>query len=722
MLFTAADGLFKLNGQSFFPRFGTIPYSQIEPERWPILLESFKKSGLNGVSAVIPWLSSRNLIAFIEACQAASLPLVLNPGPFGQAPLLPWWHPLERAQVVRWYESLGSILKRYQFDPVVALQIDCPATIPAMPNYHDIIASGAGDRNAWTHENGGHGGHVRVRSFLEHKYGTLEALNQAWESSWQDWTEIHPLTPPIRHCALHDWQEFIEQERSELLGWLIDLAKQTLLPVPLIIGHDLTAKYSDTPYASDLPFGAALASDFAANGLESPACPGRYTKSPLICATRLDCNGLYEHSNITADTVVQSAISAIAHGSKGFSYWGFAVSDPIPDESHGENDLGATWGSIKSVAEFISQYEKDLLSTSEVWDDIAILLYESNQRLFPEDFLFRRYPGPGIPDPTSFIRRTGLYGIYALLTASGFRPRLINLENADGHELQRCQVLFFPNLGYIDSDSYDKLARYVEAGGNLVTLPMHPKYDLSGKPLDTSALYAAPEKDQTSAGRAGLLAAWTWHLARRRLFKPKSGSQPQLEAERALELSRNDFLLKTHLPAMPMVDTAGRYIRGDIQHTVFAPREDARVLLLNASPSAEILGYAMPLGQGVSTVLGTVIGGSLMLPHYYRLSETELRTLCDLCKDLLAEWGLTPRTKSELPVEVIYRTTSRHTYVFLINRGRARAGRFELARELCPGAPEVIFSWGGSEAEPVLLGQIQANLAQDGIVVLRYCR
>ena len=160
MLFTAADGLFKLNGQSFFPRFGTIPYSQIEPERWPILLESFKKSGLNGVSAVIPWLSSRNLIAFIEACQAASLPLVLNPGPFGQAPLLPWWHPLERAQVVRWYESLGSILKRYQFDPVVALQIDCPATIPAMPNYHDIIASGAGDRNAWTHENGGHGGHV----------------------------------------------------------------------------------------------------------------------------------------------------------------------------------------------------------------------------------------------------------------------------------------------------------------------------------------------------------------------------------------------------------------------------------------------------------------------------------------------------------------------------------------------------------------------------------
>ena len=53
MLLTAADGLFKLDDQPFFPRFGAIPYSQIEPERWPILLDSFGKSGLNGVSAVL---------------------------------------------------------------------------------------------------------------------------------------------------------------------------------------------------------------------------------------------------------------------------------------------------------------------------------------------------------------------------------------------------------------------------------------------------------------------------------------------------------------------------------------------------------------------------------------------------------------------------------------------------------------------------------------------
>jgi len=732
MFLTAANGLFKLDDQPFFPRFGIIPYAQIEPDRWPILLESFKKSGLNGVSAAVSLSRhvteeqvydfdgrshpSRNLIGFIEVCRTASLPLVINPGPFDQRQLFSLGQSHQREQLVRWYESLGAALLQYQADPIIAVQIDCASACPDHhQDYHRDPEVAA-----------------RFRHSLEHKYGTLEALNQVWGSSWQDWSEIRPLTPPLKQDALHDWQEFGAQWSRELLDWLTDLA-HNLLPVPLYCGYDLTTKYSDTPYAADFPFRAALTSDVAAMRLASPAC-----------AARLDCAGLDENSNITANTATQAAISAIAHGTKAFGSWRFQIPRPSSAETTATDsnpcETDRNWSAIQATARFIAHYEQELLAATAILDNVGILCYEPNQQLYPEDFLLGRYA----IDPSAFIRREGLYGVYALLAVSGFRPRFMDLKNAEESELRRCRILFFPNLGYIDRDSYDKLVQYVEAGGVLVTLPVHPKYDLSGKPLDTSALYATPEKNHKSVGRLGLLVAWAWHLARLRFFEPKSGSQPKGEYEP--ELIRNDYpasgdslkmsadmslnmymraelepILKTHLPAMPMVDATGRYIRGDIQHTVFVPRADAHVLLLSPS-SSEILGYAMPFGQGVSAVLGTVIGGSLMLPHYYRLSEAEIRTLCEFCRDLLAEWGLTPRTKSELPVEVVYRTTPAHTYVFLINRGRARAGRFELARDLCPGAPEVVFSWGGSEAEPVLLGQIQAKLGEDGIVVLRYRR
>jgi len=789
MLLTAADGLFKLDDQPFFPRFGAIPYSQIEPERWPILLDSFGKSGLNGVSAAVPWFwhepeehvfdfdgrshPSRNLTAFIEACRTAGLPLIINPGPFSQAQLFAWGHPLQRERVVRWYENLGAFLKQYQSDPVIALQIDCKT---AIADYLDvgaaIEAAGGAATNVGAQTNAGddiadNSAHdplndaaddaadnvdnvvadaatsaaaVRFRAFLEHKYGTLEALNQVWDSSWQAWSEIRPLAPPLKHTSLHDWQEFSAQWSHELLGWLADLARHRILPVPLIInttpattragnsssgyyGYDFTAKYSATHYASDDPFGAAMASDIAAMYIKSPSCAATRL-APPPCAARLDCVGLEGHSNITADTAVQAAISTIAHGTKAFSNWRFqmpltpgkkpqttenvtqASENASADSDLHKDNYEDNFSAIQATAEFIAHYEADLLTASSVLDDIAILFYEPNQHLFPEDFLFGRYAG--VTDPSAFIRRTSLNGVYALLAASGFRPRFVNLTESDQSELQRCRVLFFPNLGYIDRTSYDKLVQYVEAGGILVTLPAHPKYDLSGRPLDTSALYAAPEKEQRKPGHLGLMAGWAWHLIRQRFSSPGLG----LQAEP---------LLKTHLPALPMVDSDGRYLRGDIQQTVFVPRVDGRVLLLSPS-SSEILGYSIPFDQGISAVLGTMIGGSFMFPHYYRLSETELQTLCEFCKALLARWDLAPRTKSELPVEVVYRTTPRHTYVFLINRGRARTGRFELARDLCPGAPEVIFSWGGLEADPVLLGQIQVKLAADGVVVLRYRR
>ena len=171
--FSAQAGVFTLDGRPWLWRAGEFQYFRIRPDLWRPGLEKLKAAGFNAISSYIPWIwhepeegaldfrgqthPQRNLVAFLETCRAASLPVMARPGPYIYAEYRGFGHPnwlgeqypdtvmrgpdgdLIRgdhyfnfavmqatylAKVERWYAAVVDVLRPYFDDPVISFQLD----------------------------------------------------------------------------------------------------------------------------------------------------------------------------------------------------------------------------------------------------------------------------------------------------------------------------------------------------------------------------------------------------------------------------------------------------------------------------------------------------------------------------------------------------------------------------------------------------------------------
>src|SRR5690606_29824326 len=61
-------------------------------------------------------------------------------------------------------------------------------------------------------------------------------------------------------------------------------------------------------------------------------------------------------------------------------------------------------------------------------------------------------------------------GLYGALVEAGYSPQVLELSKATLDELKQCKVLFFSSLGTVPPELREKLERFVQEGGNLVTM------------------------------------------------------------------------------------------------------------------------------------------------------------------------------------------------------------------------------------------------------------
>ncbi len=92
----------------------------------------------------------------------------------------------------------------------------------------------------------------RFRAWLQKKYGTLEALNQAWYRRFASWEEVEPgrLSTILSYADYIDWRTFVAHKLGEDLRDRYDAVKR-VAPDRVAVSHAASPNLFTSPLAGD---------------------------------------------------------------------------------------------------------------------------------------------------------------------------------------------------------------------------------------------------------------------------------------------------------------------------------------------------------------------------------------------------------------------------------------------------------------------------------------
>jgi hypothetical protein len=796
----ARDGAFTLAGRRTYLYDGELHYFRVAPALWRPGLERLKALGMNAVSTYIPWVwhepepgvfdfdgstrPGRDLAGFLDTARAVGLAVMARPGPLIYAEFdglgIPLWlgdrhpetvivrrdgrrdrgeffwnysvgHPTFRARAHAWYEALAAFLAPWWNDPVVSWQLDNETGLMFANRIGQI------DFNPDTIR--------RFRAWLLERYGTIEALNEAWSSHLAGFAAVLPPRPPLRQAQITDWQWFLEDWIEDYLRFLARTARAVGVPVPLthneqgiqhsplhgndhdpetridFIGYDIYPKASPGKFVADFPFASSL----------YPGIFSAYrTPTRPTLALELGTGWFDPRAHVTDAAVVQNIFGSLAHGARGICL--FTMHDGR--EPSGEPyDFGgpldgsgrptSRYGLVGGVGTFLARWGDELLAMEEIKDPVGFGIYFPSFRYAADDY----FSGSEQVDPHRYLEFLAQGGIHALLLCAGINPHVVDLSELEARPLADLQVLFLSSKRMLDLATYAKLESYVLGGGHLVTTPGPPDRDLHGKPARFGSLFPlAPDSTtRLDAWRvwwtivAGvvpyLLFERPWLSDRHR----SSGHiidlfEPLLDALRT-PVEGRPLIVRSVVPGeadeaevrrhrMRLPDANPPSIRGDfIVHTFAPPRDpDSHIrpgpLWLGDRPAA----YEVTHGWGTSTVLGTLPAGRYLTPRYYTTDDRDRRALRQFARGLLADRGVEPLVHCDVEAEVVGHAGEDGGMLFVINRIGRQAGDVRLSDpELFgySGRLEIAYTHAGSRARAVNARTIRLDLMPDDVLVLR---
>ena len=280
---------FLAGGRRLFLISGEQHYFRVPHEGWRDRLEKLKAAGANGVATYVPWLLHEpeegrfdfstpacDLERFLDLCAETGLWAVVRPGPYQYSELLnaglPAWlardypdikarrldgrpfetslfsvsylHPVFLEKVRRWFDAVVPRLAAHQLahgGAVAAVQLD-----NELMGIHEWFGS-------WDYHPDALGigrEEGRWKTFLETRYGSLGAVNEAWGTAARAWAEAMPIEKP---CAgtraeqrrLKDFHDFYFASCADYLALLAGWVRERGIEVPLI--HN-SAGPGMTPY------------------------------------------------------------------------------------------------------------------------------------------------------------------------------------------------------------------------------------------------------------------------------------------------------------------------------------------------------------------------------------------------------------------------------------------------------------------------------------------
>ncbi len=657
------DHQFRVNGSPESLYGGAVHYWRLDRDKWDDILDKVKGMGFTTISIYMPWEAHElqrgvfdwgqvdprtDLDAFLTLIESKGMRIVARPGPqinsemtwFGYPRRIledPELHALNAqgtkavlTQVPRpipalayasdkfydetalWYDAIMPILARHAYPRggLVAAQID-----NEMAYFFGVNAYAADFSPSSL---------ARYRDFLAAKYGSIEALNRAYGSSWGGFEAVEP---PRRWDARSradipwyaDWVAYRERYLVDAMGRLADMMRAR--------GLGDVALFHNYPH----PLGPGG----AASGFTAPFNLAELEeKLDFVGFDIYSRKELYEHVRTIVSYVVGTSrypyvpefISGVwpwylhpgdlndeefvtkaglMNGVKGFSRYMIVERDrwmdsPVRRDGRVRPDHYAMFKRANEMAlagDFVRLRRRA---------DVLLLANRDYDRLeaasvlvsFPGDFLetpsgFSEYPtfmtvseaGLGFEEPIQVAKAERFSRTFEALAASGY-AFLLSDTALSPERWSAYRALVVGTYEYLDAAVQRNLLAFARDGGTVVIGPRVPSLDTAMRPDDTlaAAIASASASALVVDGRE---VGTAYAVGRGRLLVVADGA----DTGAAITAAGDEGIL--------------RFTRND-------PRLDVTIHADPASPGRHVVYVANPTGEAIDAVvdpgipLGTV--------------------------------------------------------------------------------------------------------------------
>lgn len=757
-----------INGQPDILYGGEFQYFRIPHTTWSSSLQALKDAGLNCISFYIPWiwheieegifdfsgetLPERNLLRFFELCEALELSLIVRPGPYVYGEYqgfgVPDWlrrthpeilmkynskvsgneialnHPLFLSFVKAWFVALLVILRPLiKSGRVLAWQIDNET---GLPQFGGLPTCGEFNPDTIS----------RYQSYLQKHYKDIQNLNKLWNAQFQSFQDIQPplkSTSSFSKISLRQWAEFIEDYIAEYLSSLKEMLNDlqvdcfTYFNDPYLcqwpnhspkkakinpIGFDVYTKVTnDTTAIHDFPYAFSYAPEFFKS----------INKGTIQIGTEIGTGWFDPRVTVSPVATEQLAMVTLLRGVKMLKYYllqDCIETDGIPwifqSPIDKDGQLTERYEVIKKVGHFLKQFGNTLAQSETLYSSIAVLKY------MPQgwDLLRANYTVWTALDSMDHALNffNGITGLVGGLIEAGFNPVVHDLESISIEELMNFKVVFFPSLDSLDWLSYDKLYRYVEQGGNLISFGFPVKTNLAGQPYQDNPLFPAREygnNNKMQFGTNSVLSQVAGDIMDYQLLRRS--------IHHKLSLATLDQL-HPFTEMMKYIGKTGTWLKTDRNEPFWASRfinlwqGGGITPILNHSNG--IVGYSKRVGQGKIRFLGTIPGLFFDTPAYYTIESEKKESIIKFWTTTLKEAGVKPLIESIPGVEVIIKELESGILLGLINRQSQNSFTLAFNRHIVYSSIDIIYtSHGNNVLKQNSFFSIEGFLEEQGILV-----
>jgi len=338
---------------------------------------------------------------------------------------------------------------------------------------------------------------ARFRSWLRKKYGTIEALNQAWYRRFSTWEEVQPsrLSTILSYRDYIDWRTYIQVKLGEDLRDRFDAVKRgapnrvatshaaapNLFTSPLSgdgspddwIMHDQvdfwgTSFYPKHSYAvgRDVEWRGALL-DFARSAGYAGGRNGFWIGE---LQAGFGTVGLNVSGTVTPDDLKVWTWSAIARGAKGINYYAwYPMSTGYESGGFGmiqlDGSLTERSEAAGEIARVVDRNHELFLRARPPQAQVAIIY---NPMSYLVGGRQRSATASGPQSEVAGIERDSMLGVYRAWFPANVPVDYIHINRLKQSGLEQYKLIYLPYPLMIPSTSGQELAEYVRNGGALV--------------------------------------------------------------------------------------------------------------------------------------------------------------------------------------------------------------------------------------------------------------
>ena len=434
-------------------------------------------------------------------------------------PALTYAHPGYEGPAVRWLKtSIEAVADYFQSrgGPIVHLQLDDEPSYwqqlddPLALDYNPWLVEPIADRPS------------RYADWLVRRHGSMDAVNVAHHTAWREPAAIQPPRVPLaeRHELTRyiDWLDFKLDAVNEHVAVLEQAARETGFdgPISMLFPYLLplqAAKFA--AFAQDRGLDLELTNECYVTLFGATESPEQKVAHVIAChetyhmwrgpeqgpAFTMELQG--SNSSFIAPGVMEILYAVtLARAIRGFNIFMLVGGENPAGFENGtgrEYDLDAPVGAngelrphaavLARQMRVVRSIEVELLAAEPLRDTwlACHVPYESAALVAGRG---------GFADAGAAV--TGMFSngdfglsnaasLSALLTLANVSFGALDLERSDDATWERARQLWVPGVGFMSRAVQERLARWMDEGGQLVILPAVPTVDEQMKPCDVLA-------------------------------------------------------------------------------------------------------------------------------------------------------------------------------------------------------------------------------------------